>query len=139
LSSKQLKFIHIPKTGGSAIEKIGKAKGLKWGQFHKEYNKVVKPHLFHPCHRFISIYDDSFIQKYDWFAIMRNPVDIILSAVHSPWAHGPGLQNLKTFTVKDFNDYIRYNILTQDLYVGNSFSPQHLYFTNKSKLTILKF
>jgi hypothetical protein len=70
---------------------------------------------------------------------MRNPVDIILSAVHSPWAHGPGLQNLKNFTVKDFNDYIKYNIFTRDLYVGNSFSPQHLYFTKKSKLTILKY
>jgi hypothetical protein len=136
---KELKFIHIPKTGGSAIEKMGKHKGYAWGQFHKEYNKVVKPHLFHPCHRFISIYDDSFIQKYDWFVVMRNPIDIIVSAVHSPWAHGPGLQILKTFTVKDFNDYIKYNILTRDLYVGNSFSPQHLYFTNKSKLTILKF
>jgi hypothetical protein len=136
---KELKFIHIPKTGGSAIEKMGKAKGFAWGQFHKEYNKVVKPHLFHPCHRFISIYDDSFIQKYDWFVVMRNPIDIIVSAVHSPWAHGPGLQSLKTFTVKDFNDYIKYGILGRDLYAGNSFSPQHLYFTNKSKLTILKF
>lgn len=136
---KQLKFIHIPKTGGSAIEKMGMHKGYRWGQFDEEYTKIVKPDLFHPCHRFLSIYDDSFIKKYDWFTIMRNPLDLIISTVHSPYAHGPGLHNLKKFTVNDFNDFIKYGILGRDLYSGNSFSPQHLYFTNKSKLTILKY
>jgi hypothetical protein len=139
LSNKELKFIHIPKTGGSAIEKMGMHKGLRWGQFHTEYNKMVKSHLHHPCHRFISIYDDSFIKKYDWFVVMRHPIDIIISAVHSPHAHGPGIGGLNKFTVNDFNDYIKYRVLSRDLYSGDSFSPQNLYFTNKSKLTILKF
>jgi hypothetical protein len=139
LSNKQLKFIHIPKTGGSAIEKMGMSKGYRWGQFHGEYNKIVKWELHHPCHRFISIYDESFIKKYDWFIIMRNPIDIIVSAVHSPWAHGPGPKILQSFTVHDFNEYIKYRILSRDLYSGDSFSPQHLYFTDKSKLTVLKY
>jgi hypothetical protein len=136
---KELKFIHIPKTGGSAIEKMGMRKGYSWGQFHGEYNKIVKSHLHHPCHRFLSVYDDSFITKYDWFVIMRNPIDIIISAVHSPYAHGPTPKSLYHFTVNDFNEYIKYRILSRDLYSGDSFSPQHLYFTDKSKLTILKY
>ena len=35
---KELKFIHITKTGGTYIEDIGIKNGKKWGRFDKEYN-----------------------------------------------------------------------------------------------------
>ena len=36
-NQKELKFIHITKTGGTTIEQIGRKYGILWGQLHHEY------------------------------------------------------------------------------------------------------
>ena len=43
MTLKQLKFIHITKTGGTTIEEIGKENNIKWGRFHKEYKNRHQP------------------------------------------------------------------------------------------------
>ena len=43
MTCKQLKFIHITKTGGTTIEEIGKENNINWGRFHKEYKNWHEP------------------------------------------------------------------------------------------------
>ena len=73
MTLKELKFIHITKTGGTTIEEIGKENNINWGRFHKEYKIWHQP--------LIEI-NNFKIQKYDWFMIVRNPYDRIISELH---------------------------------------------------------
>ena len=70
LNLKKLKFIHITKTGGTSIEAIGKENNIRWGRFHKEYKKYHKPFLFK---------SNQLKSKYDWFTVVRNPYDRVIS------------------------------------------------------------
>ena len=70
---KELKFIHITKTGGSAIEKLGRAHGLDWGMFHAEYGWWHGPFASKPTW---------LKQKYHWFMVVRNPFDRLISEFH---------------------------------------------------------
>uniref|UniRef100_A0A7S3QEM5 Sulfotransferase domain-containing protein n=1 Tax=Chaetoceros debilis TaxID=122233 RepID=A0A7S3QEM5_9STRA len=103
---KRLEFVHITKTGGSAIEKAGAMNGVIWGACHyMELEEVgcTKPDLPYispkyqsyaltsPWHtppkllqQYVSAdqypYDDA-----DLFVVVRNPYDRILSEYYCPW------------------------------------------------------
>eukprot|EP01083_Nonionella_stella_P291332 991350_1 len=103
---KRLEFVHITKTGGSAIEKAGTKNGLIWGACHyMELEEVgcTKPDLSYESPKYQSYaltspwhtppkllkqyvnadqypYDDS-----DLFVVVRNPYDRILSEYYCPW------------------------------------------------------
>ena len=71
---KELKFIHITKCAGSFIEELGIKHGLKWGRFHEEYGLEVGS-----WHDYFIDKPYSLKEKYEWFVIIRNPYDRILS------------------------------------------------------------
>ena len=90
--TKILKFIHITKCAGSFIEDIGKEHNIEWGRFHKEYG------FWH--NNFIDV-PNAIKQKYDWFVIVRNPYDRILSEYYCEWG-GIGNKNI-THNKEEFN------------------------------------
>ena len=75
---KELKFIHITKTAGTTIEQIGLINNIKWGLNHKEYKNHHKP---------LNQQKQELIKKYDWFMIVRNPYDRIISELHCKWGN----------------------------------------------------
>jgi hypothetical protein len=72
---KPLRFIHISKTGGQAIETVAKEQaGIRWGSFDEEYGLNML------CHRLLSNVDNpSIIDKHDWFMVVRNPYERMVS------------------------------------------------------------
>ena len=122
---KHLKFVHITKTGGTAIENAGHAAGIEWGRFHKEYGF---------WHALFSKKPQELRDKYDWFAVVRNPYDRVLSEFHCKWG-GVG-SKASTYTVTTFNQYVRDRMLNFPQ-GGNHWTPQHLYLM--PAVTVLKF
>ena len=75
---KQLKFIHITKNGGTSIEYCAMKHNEKFGKFHTEYSAPqfesnAKHHTFFP------LIHNKIKEKYDWFMVVRNPYDRIIS------------------------------------------------------------
>lgn len=73
---KELKFIHITKTGGTSIEDIGMDKNIQWGRNHKEYGY---------WHYYFSEKPKKLKINYDWFLVVRNPYERILSEYFCKW------------------------------------------------------
>ena len=72
----RLKFIHISKTAGSYIENIGHNVNLQWGSYDKEYGYF---------HRTLSRMPERVRAKYDWFMVVRNPYERVVSEFN--WFH----------------------------------------------------
>ena len=84
MNIKNLKFIHITKCAGTAIETLGKKHSMQWGMFDPEYfdPENQSKHRWHQL--FVNIPQD--VQnKYDWFIVVRNPYDRILSEYYCKW------------------------------------------------------
>ena len=73
---KELKFIHITKTGDTSIEDIGKNNNIIWGRFHEEYGWWHEP--------FIRKHE-SLKSKYNWFTVVRNPYTRVISEFYCKW------------------------------------------------------
>jgi hypothetical protein len=129
---KELKFIHITKTAGTSIEDSAHKNGIYWGRFHKEYADM--------WHRpFIEI-DNKVKQKYDWFTIVRNPYERIISEFYCKWV--APYKNQNTFSQAEFNDITQKNILkskTNPIALGFHYVPQYQYIDNRHKIHVLKF
>ena len=102
-SHKELKFIHITKTGGTSIELAGLAKGLKWGKFDTQYRPSTQ---FRGAfwHIPFSHLPSELKSQYDWFMVVRNPYERILSEYYCQWG-GVGKLNI-THTQRRFNAFI---------------------------------
>lgn len=133
---KELKFIHITKCAGSTIEELGRENGILWGRYHKEYRW---------WHEFFPDKDKNLKNKYDWFMVVRNPYDRIISEFYCKWG---GPKKSENFTEKEFNSYIKEKILTRYNHKfwqlsktskGNHYSEQYKYIDNKSTIHILHF
>ena len=68
----ELEFIHIPKTGGTSIENLGKKYNIKWGQFNNIY--MVEKSTGRSLWR-----NPYYIYNKNNFTIVRNPYDRIIS------------------------------------------------------------
>eukprot|EP00435_Cladocopium_sp_Y103_P046226 s1410_g13.t1 len=77
---KELKFIHITKTGGTAIEDWAKAHGLLTCTPNGPY------------------------AGYDWFMVVRDPVERIVSEYYCPWT---GTKTPETDTEDAFNKFVQ--------------------------------
>ena len=99
------KFIHITKTAGTSIEEFGLKIGINWGKYEKIfYGKYKKEGFWHTP---LSYIDSDIINKYNWFTIVRNPYDRIISEVNFLVKS----KHLK-FNKVDMNAYL-HNILSE--------------------------
>ena len=74
------KFIHITKTGGTSIEEFGIKLGIKWGKYDKNfYGKYKNSGFWHVPLNYI---EPEIINKYNWFCVVRNPYDRIISEIN---------------------------------------------------------
>ncbi|CAL1164223.1 unnamed protein product [Cladocopium goreaui] len=99
---KELKFIHITKTGGTAIEDWAKGRGLRWGRFHSEYGARGLPGS--PWHHPFPKLPSSLRHRYDWFLVVRDPVERIVSEYYCPFT---GTKTPKTDTEDVFNKFVQ--------------------------------
>jgi len=83
---KQLKFMHITKTGGTAIEESAKACGVMWGQYD---STLVQKYTLNgiPKHGPITKLSNKRLylklkDQYDWFVVVRNPYERVVSAAN---------------------------------------------------------
>lgn len=126
MEKKELKFIHISKCAGTFIEKIGLSNGYKWGKNHKEYGF---------WHENFSTKSDEFKNKYDWFMVVRNPYDRILSEYYCKWG-GIGEKNVN-HNKEEFNNYLIHAIINRTN--DGHYTEQYKYYDDKSKINIIKF
>ncbi len=137
MSKKELKFIHITKTGGTSIEDEGKNYNINWGRYHEEYGWWHEIFIDKP---------QELKDKYDWFMVVRNPYERILSEFHCKWG-GVG-RDKEAFLrgIYYFNRYLKEKIRAWDkptstkhgISRGDHYTPQHLYLDNNSTTHILK-
>ena len=122
---KPLKFIHITKTGGTSIEDVGKKNNIEWGRFHKEYG---------PWHKIFINKSDELKNKFDWFVVVRNPYDRMLSEYYCKWG---GIGN-RPHTKEDMNRYLIDKINNRNL-EGDHYTEQYKYIDNSTTIHILHF
>ena len=127
---KELKFIHITKTGGTSIENIAKSHNILWGRFHKEYGH------WHEIFKQKSII---FKNKYDWFVVVRNPYERIVSEFYCKW--GTNIKINKYHISKlEFNYFIQKYIIYRNRVGGyGHYIEQYKYIDDVSNIQILKF
>lgn len=123
---KPLKFIHITKTAGTSIENIGLSNNIRWGRCHKEYGW---------WHEFFPKKAQWLKDKYDWFMVVRNPYDRILSEFYCKWTK---ISNKQTTDVQEFNYIIQFKISRRST-TGDHWSEQYKYLDPNYSIQILKF
>ena len=99
---KELKFIHITKTGGSSIEECAKKKGILFGVHDPVYMNPPRC-KWHPHHAIFTKLPIEVRRTYDWFTVVRNPYDRIISEYYCKWG-GIGL-NYSLHTKEECNTY----------------------------------
>lgn len=123
--NKRLEFVHITKTGGSAIEKAGSKDGIIWGACHymnitevgcsapdlpyiaPNYQSYALTSPWHTPPKLLKTYVDE--EKYpyndsDLFVVIRNPYSRILSEYYCPWLGFQAKFRKDTVHDKDPND-----------------------------------
>ena len=126
-NSKELKFIHITKNAGTYIEDTAKKSNINFGRFHEEYGF---------WHRIFPSVDPKIKKKYDWFVVVRNPYDRILSEYYCKWG-GIGETNIN-HTNQEMNNFLIDKIKNRSK-DGNHFTEQYKYLDNTTPIKIIKF
>ena len=141
---KQLKFIHITKTAGTSIEDLGLKHHIKWGRFDKEsfemYDKDSLK-IGNPWHIPFIFLDKEYKQKFDWFIVVRNPYDRVLSEYYCKW-NNKDKYFIKTQDKTEFNKMIIEKIKRKVVPFTDTrptLEPQHNYIDKCTKIHILKF
>lgn len=96
---KPLKFLHITKCGGTTIENIGKKYNILWGKYDKDLS------FHHYTFARISV---NIIKNNDWFMVVRNPYERILSEYYCKWG-GYG-KNITKDTKEYMNTFLIHKI-----------------------------
>jgi hypothetical protein len=129
----KLKFVHITKTSGTYIEKVGKQKNLNWGihDRHLKMSKLPRESALSYWHLPLQFFNKYPYKKYTkLFTIVRNPYDRIISECLCKW--GSKFAKKKIITKKDLNNYINQQVkkkIKLDLSFHH-FLPQSLYTHN---------
>ena len=98
--TRPLKFTHVTKCAGSTIEDIGLKAGLKWGR-HNEEEQGFWHHEFSLVPREVQ-------ERYDWFMVVRNPFERMVSEVLCKWG-GVGKHG-RRYGTGDLNRILRSKI-----------------------------
>ena len=123
---KELKFIHITKCAGTTIEEIGRENKVYWGRYNREYGWW---HGLFPNKR------KNLKEKYDWFMVVRNPYDRILSEYYCKW----GSKGKKEKdNVEYFNKFLIMKIKNR-CKRGGHYTEQYKYLDKDYNIYILKF
>ena len=131
-TDEKLKFVHITKTSGTYIEKLGEQKNLNWGKNDKYLRKSEIPKKSNSSYWHLPL---SFFSKYPYnnytklFTVVRNPYDRIISECLCKYG---GKFAKKMETNEDLNYYITQQVnqkKTMDLSFHH-FLPQNLYTHN---------
>lgn len=133
-NKKELRFIHITKNAGTFIEKTAKTHDIFFGMHDNEYVTDMKKYSneFSPWHRVFPLLDNKIKSKYDWFMVVRNPYDRILSEAYCNW------DGIKADSKENFNKLLISRIKKRST-VGNHFTEQYKYLDNSVKIHIIKF
>jgi hypothetical protein len=124
---RTIKFIHITKCAGTSIENCAIKKGIEFGIFHKEYGNHHEIFVNKPT---------ALKSKYDWFLVVRNPYERVLSEYYCKWG---GLGNMDGFLSRDeFNDYLIFRIKHMRP-GGGHYTQQYKYIDNNANIHVLKF
>ena len=134
--NQKLKFVHITKTSGTYIEKLGLKQNIFWGMYDNKLtylkNKYPRKGLGRgsPWHEPIVFLNEKPYEKYTkLFTIVRNPYERIISECLCKW---DGFYAKKMENKHDLNIYIHRQVRkTLDL-SNHHFVPQYLY-THNSK------
>jgi len=145
--NKELKFIHITKTGGSSIEDCAFRNKIYYGKYDKEYNMnhinignktqigyVSQWHILFPLNSI------EYKQKYDWFMIVRNPYTRIISEINYLFIFNPAVSENIINHLDNINNMIQYYIVNRSQ-IGDHFTEQYLYLDPDPniKIHVLKF
>tara|TARA_Y100000591_G_scaffold120_1_gene121 strand:- start:2868 stop:3563 length:696 start_codon:yes stop_codon:yes gene_type:complete len=134
INKKPLKFIHITKNAGTYIEDTAKTNNILFGRFHKEYGNIKDGPS--PWHHIFTIVNKDVKNKYDWFMVVRNPYDRILSEYYCQWG-GIGKKNIN-HSKKDMNNFLIDKINKRSK-IGDHYTEQYKYLDNNYKIHIIKF
>ena len=131
-AEKKLEFVHITKTGGSAIEKAASKAGLIWGACHYLSNKEVgcsQPDLpwkepgyqsfsltspWHTPPKWLKHSIDEGMYPYngaDLFVVIRNPYSRIVSEYYCPWN---GFQGKHRNNPDVMNEWVKHTVTALD-------------------------
>ena len=130
---KQLKFIHITKCAGTTIENLGKEKNILWGRFHEEYGWWHE--IFQNKRLDLKL-------KYDWFVVVRNPYERLISEFYCKWGGVGKLDNIDHIDEKKFNLYIKKRILNRARHTNDDrghYIEQYKYIDQNLFIHIIKF
>ena len=114
MNSIKLKFMHIPKTAGTSIEKAAKNNNLLWGKYDttlKSYKEISAWH----CPQKISPY---------YFCIIRNPFDRFISQFYHD-------NEIKDYNSEKLNNFIEIIIplIKNNMNIhDNHFLPQYKFY-----------
>jgi len=134
--ARRLEFVHITKTGGSAIEKAGAAHGIIWGACH--YMNITDVGCFSPDVPYTAPNYQSYAKTSPWhtppkvlktqyndnenpyvgadlFAVIRNPYDRVVSEYYCPWLGFQPKFRKDTKYEKDPNDPKVMNFWVRDM------------------------
>jgi len=129
-----LKFIHITKTGGTAIEDWGRQQGLLWGRFHAEY--MAMGEVGSPWHHVFRRLPPLVRRRYDWFMVVRNPLERVVSEYYCPWT---GTTTPDTDTEDAFNSFVQSSVDGSRMLQPGSFRAMSEYLDPSSVQHILRF
>jgi hypothetical protein len=129
--ARDLFFIHITKTAGTAIEDIGRENGVKWGRFSKvniKYNRMMTRselnEFFHIPFCYVSNINE-LKKKYDFFAIVRDPYDRCISEIY--WWYQIILKEQKDMSLDELNNNICHYIKDHKDVLYGHWIPQYKY------------
>ena len=127
---KQLKFIHITRTGGTSIEQCGLDSNKFWGRYDISYGNFDEP---------FTLKHNTLKQNYSWFTVVRNPYTRIISEYNYLKII---LRIKNSDNITTFNSSIEkwLNIIKNSGKVhGWHLIPQYMYIDSKYDIKILKF
>ena len=131
---KLLKFVHISKCGGTSIEDAGKAANILWGKFHQEYGSY--------WHQLFSSVPEAIVKKYDWFMVVRNPYDRILSEYYCRYGGIGEILHKHPYrpvhTKEQMNQYLIQKIKKRSS-TGCHYTEQYKYLHPTMEIHLIKF
>jgi hypothetical protein len=81
---KPLRFIHIARTGGQSISIVAHLQANQyWGMLDLDYGRQNLQHSLLSYIHTSTLHTDEMKNKYDWFMVVRNPYQRILSICNS--------------------------------------------------------